>query len=87
MTLPELQEWCKSVGETSFRGIQLYEWMYKKGVSDIDEMLNISHKFRNYLKNNTTINTIKLELETKSKLEKTIKYLVKGLPYSPVTRY
>ena len=75
MTLLELQEWCTSIGETSFRGIQLYEWIYKKGVIDIDLMLNISKKFRNYLKENTTLSAIKLELATKSKLEKTIKYL------------
>ena len=49
MELPELQTWCKSVGETSFRGIQLYEWMYKKGVDRADKMLNISQKFsKNY---------------------------------------
>ena len=75
MSLPELQSWCKSVGETSFRGIQLYEWMYKKGVSNPEKMSNISQKFRDYLVSNTITSTIQLELKTKSNLEETIKYL------------
>lgn len=75
MSLPELQSWCKSVGETSFRGIQLFEWMYKKGVSNPDKMSNISQKFRDYLLSNTITSTIQLELKTKSNLEETIKYL------------
>jgi len=77
MALPELQTWCKTVGETSYRGIQLYEWMYKKGISNPDLMLNISQKFRDYLKENTITSTIELELKTASKIEETIKYLFK----------
>ena len=68
MSLPELQSWCKSVGETSIRGIQLYEWMYKKGVSNPEKMSNISQKFRDYLVSNTITSTIQLELKTKSNL-------------------
>ena len=67
MMQQELQGWCKSVGETSFRGIQLFEWMYKKGVSDPNLMLNISHKFRGFLKENSIISTLKLELKTEYK--------------------
>jgi 23S rRNA (adenine2503-C2)-methyltransferase len=75
MTLPELQNWCKDVGETTFRGIQLYEWMYRKGVSNPELMLNISQKFRDFLSENTITSTIQLDLKTESKLEETIKYL------------
>lgn len=75
MGLTELQTWCESVGETSFRGIQLYEWMYKKGVERADKMLNISQKFRNYLDEHAILSTLELELATQSKLEETIKYL------------
>ncbi|MAJ45124.1 MAG: 23S rRNA (adenine(2503)-C(2))-methyltransferase RlmN [Candidatus Marinimicrobia bacterium] len=77
MMQQELQGWCKSVGETSFRGIQLFEWMYKKGVSDPNLMLNISHKFRGFLKENSILSTLKLELKTESQLEQTTKYLFK----------
>ena len=29
MSLDELKTWCQSKGESSFRGMQLFEWMYK----------------------------------------------------------
>ena len=77
MSLSELQNWCKSVGETSFRGIQLYEWMYKKGVSDPNLMLNLNQKFRVFLNENFILSTLELELQTESKLEDTTKYLFK----------
>ena len=47
MSLHELKTWCQSKGESSFRGMQLFEWMYKKGVSNPKKMANISNNFKN----------------------------------------
>ena len=33
--LEELQNWTQINGETKFRGTQLFEWVYKRGVLDL----------------------------------------------------
>ena len=77
MSLHELKTWCQSKGESSFRGMQLFEWMYKKGVSNPEKMVNISNNFKNYLQVYTELSTLSLESKIKSKLENTTKYLFK----------
>ena len=77
MSLLELKKWCVSLGETAYRGSQIYEWLYKKSVTDFDSMLNLSHNFRNFLKKNTILSTVELYSKNNSNLEETVKYLFK----------
>lgn len=49
-TLSELQQVISTTGLPSFTAKQIAEWLYKKNVSSIDEMTNISVKNRNILK-------------------------------------
>ncbi|MDP4208957.1 MAG: 23S rRNA (adenine(2503)-C(2))-methyltransferase RlmN [Bacteroidota bacterium] len=49
-TLSELADAAKKCGLPSFAGKQIAEWLYKKHVSTIDEMWNISLKNRELLK-------------------------------------
>ena len=50
MTLPELREVAKQMGMPVFTAKQMAEWLYRKQVTDIDGMTNISVKNRNLLK-------------------------------------
>lgn len=45
-TLTELQAVCKTLSLPAFTAKQLADWLYKKGVSDISEMTNLSLKAR-----------------------------------------
>ena len=48
MTLPELQEALKELGEPTFRAKQIYTWLHK-GVRSYDEMTNLSKELRQQL--------------------------------------
>ena len=47
--LNELQEICMALGLPKYTGKQLAEWLYKKEISSIDEMSNLSKKAREML--------------------------------------
>ena len=45
----ELIEWALSVGEKKFRAQQVYEWLWKKGVKEVDQMTNVSANLKSLL--------------------------------------
>ncbi len=49
-TLNELQDICAQLGFPAFTAKQMTEWLYRKNISSIDEMTNISAKNRDKLK-------------------------------------
>lgn len=49
LTLPQLKEYLQELGKEKFRAQQLYRWVYEHGVTDIDQMTNLSKKFREEL--------------------------------------
>ena len=59
-TLNDLCEYFLSIGETKFRASQVFDWLYIKRVKSFDEMSNIKKDLIKYLKNNFSINTLKL---------------------------
>ena len=48
-TLNELKEVASSLGLQKFVALQIADWLYKKNISSIDEMLNLSKKARELL--------------------------------------
>jgi len=52
MELSELQALLADAGQPAFRARQLYEWLYKKGAVDFDEMTSLSKDLRAWLKEN-----------------------------------
>lgn len=50
LPLPKLTEEFLALGESKFRGKQLYAWVYQKGVLDFDQMTDVSKAFREVLK-------------------------------------
>ena len=46
---PELEKFVGFLGKERYRSIQILRWLYKEGVHSIDEMTNLSKKFREEL--------------------------------------
>ena len=74
MTEEELKEFLKSIGEKSFRGTQIFSWIYK-GAKTFDDMNNIPKSLREKLEKVSYIGNIKQELVLESKVDKCKKYL------------
>lgn len=73
LTLKQLEEYFLSVGEKSFRAVQVYEGLYKKRVNYFSEMTNISKELRKKLEN--TFSFYKIKLLVKQEGENVNKYL------------
>ena len=55
-----------SLGEPKFRAKQLYEWLWKKGATDFEEMSNLSKNLRVQLAESYEIRSITLDKVQKS---------------------
>ena len=76
LTKEQLREFFISNGDKAFRGNQVYEWLWNKGLHSFDEMTNISKDTRDKLKENFVINHIEVDTLQKSN-DGTIKNAVK----------
>lgn len=72
----DLREFFESVGDKAFRGDQVYEWLWRKGVHGFGEMTNISKEVRKQLEERFVINHIEVDQIQKS-ADGTIKNAVK----------
>jgi len=72
----QVTEYFLSIGEKAFRAKQVYEWLWKKGVKDFDEMTNISLETREKLKQDFVINQIAVDQMQRSD-DGTIKNAIK----------
>ncbi|WP_121667062.1 23S rRNA (adenine(2503)-C(2))-methyltransferase RlmN [Mesonia aquimarina] len=72
----ELQDFFVSIGDKSFRGTQVYEWLWSKGAHSFEAMTNISKSTRQLLEDNFVINHIEVDEMQRSK-DGTIKNAVK----------
>ncbi|GHT49342.1 putative dual-specificity RNA methyltransferase RlmN [Bacteroidia bacterium] len=79
-TLTELQNLVKDLGMPTFTAKQIFDWLYKKKVSSIDEMTNISQKHRSVIagltRNPLTVGRIS-PTQHQTSADGTIKYLFK----------
>lgn len=74
-SLKELEQEILALGDKSFRGKQIYQWIHLKHCNDFDEMTNISKELREKLKNNYELTLLKtVEVQT-SAIDGTKKYL------------
>ena len=74
-TLAQLEEYLVSIGEAKYRAGQIFEWIHKKNIKDIDEMSNISAKLRLKLKEDCILLNVEEILYKESAIDKTRKYL------------
>lgn len=72
----QLRAFFESIGDKSFRGTQVYEWLWSKSAQSFDEMTNLSKETRAHLNENFVINHIKVDHLQKS-ADGTIKNAVK----------
>ena len=77
MNLAELQTLCLEAGESCFRGGQLFEWMYRQGISSFDSMLNVNKSFRGHLEENYILWTLDVETQKVSQQDQSVKILFK----------
>ena len=76
-SLAQLEEYLVSIGEAKYRAGQIFEWIHKKNIKDIDEMSNISAKLRLKLKEDCALLNVEEILYKESAIDKTRKYLFK----------
>lgn len=77
LSLEEFTRWCEEQGEKPFRAKQVWEWVYKKIISNWDAMTNISVPFRKKLQENFSLQSLQLQKTQTSKDGQTIKFLWK----------
>lgn len=76
LSLEDLRTFFLDKGFQAFRGNQVYEWLWKKSLKDIDQMTNISKDIRDTLKSEFVINYIEIESVQKSS-DGTVKNAIK----------
>ena len=75
LTIAELREYFDSIGESKFRGEQIFNWMYNHLSTDFDEMLNLPKSLREKLDNECSLQTLNLAAAQNSLMTGTKKYL------------
>ena len=75
MTLEELQEHFKELGEKAFRAKQVYQWLHEKLASDYDEMSNLSKDLREKLQTREGLMKLNIVQVQESAIDGTRKYL------------
>ena len=66
-TLKELEDYFQELGEKKFRATQIYDFLYKKRINNIEKMSNISKDIKKHLTENFSFNKIKLILKQEDK--------------------
>ena len=75
LNFDRLKEEIISFGDKAFRGKQIYDWLHVKLVDSFDEMTNIPKEFREKLKEEYDLISLKVVEEKVSKDDGTRKYL------------
>ena len=70
----QMQEFALEQGWKKFRGHQIFQWLYRKRVQNIDDMSDLSKETREVLKENFIINPCKIVTKQVSS-DGTVKYL------------
>lgn len=74
LDLGEMQAFLKELGEPAFRAKQVFRWLHR-GVTNFDEMSDLSKSLREKLRERCYINYLTVERKQVSALDGTIKYL------------
>ena len=75
MTLEELTQAMKDMGEPAFRGRQIFTWLHQRGAGSFEEMTNLSKPLREKLENIYYIDVLRVARKQVSRLDGTVKYL------------
>lgn len=66
LSLEELRAFFIAKGNQAFRGNQVYQWLWQKGIHDFERMTNLSIDVRQLLEDNFFINHIAIDTQQKS---------------------
>ena len=75
MTLEELTQALKDMGEPAFRGRQIFTWLHQRGAVSFEEMTNLSKPLREKLEALYYIDVLRVARRQVSRLDGTVKYL------------
>ena len=75
MTLEELTQALKDMGEPAFRGRQIFTWLHQQGAVSFGEMTNLSKPLREKLEALYYIDVLRVARRQVSRLDGTVKYL------------
>ncbi|MEK6599383.1 MAG: 23S rRNA (adenine(2503)-C(2))-methyltransferase RlmN [Deltaproteobacteria bacterium] len=75
LTLTEIEQCLTSLGEKSYKALQVFVWVFNRGASSFDDMTDLSKELRGKLKENFYISQPKVFASEKSK-DGTIKLLI-----------
>lgn len=75
LTLPELEQFCSSLGEPTFRARQIWQWLWQKRVHDFASMSNISRDLQKRLAEVAVISRLQL-VQTQTGCDGTVKFLL-----------
>ena len=75
MTLEELTQAMRDMGEPAFRGRQVFTWLHQRGAVSFGEMTNLSKPLREKLENIYYIDVLRVARRQVSRLDGTVKYL------------
>ena len=57
-TLKELEDYFVNLGDKKFRAVQIYDFLYKKRINELDKFSNISKVIKEHLKDNFSFEKI-----------------------------
>ena len=77
LSMKELEELMEQFASKSFHGKQIFQWLHKKLVSQIDDMTNLSKDLRNKLKESYNLTNLTLVEKLENSDGNTSKYLFK----------
>ena len=83
LSLDEIKNFFKVNNEKSFRGQQVYDWLWKKGIKDFDKMSNLNNNLKTLLNNHFFINSLEISKIQKSN-DNTIKFAFKLSDYNDI---
>jgi len=75
MTIEELEAFLVKQGQAKFRGKQLFDWLHKKKVRQLDHMVNMPKKLVESLTLSNSLVTLEEVNKLEDHLDGTIKYL------------
>ncbi|CAM3143841.1 23S rRNA (adenine(2503)-C(2))-methyltransferase RlmN [Filibacter tadaridae] len=76
MTIEQLTEWFLENGQKKYRAAQVWDWLYKKRVTNFAEMTNMNQQCIQLLEDNFVIQTLEQTVKQESE-DGTIKFLFK----------
>ncbi len=78
-TKDELESFAVQLGEKAFRGRQLFDWLYRQKIYNVNQMTNLPRLFRKSLNTNSVIHPLKEISQIESETQKTQKFIFQRL--------